>query len=295
MELPRHCQGKKERKLLNLAIFSMVFATLWVATTTSFAAEEMSSDVWASYTRAEDNSLAYLLDLNIGIGLDDALLLGMSRSESDLLGETIETNSYLLGYNSFRLAPWATNVFYEYWGKRRELVIESLGVELNYFGAAWNADVAFEYREIDFYTRELMIGQRRFNANSVGLGLGLGLSRGQLDWSLNAKWYDYSKDIQRLNTARGVFILGLKNVNRISSLNEWTAVTKLYYRFDDIGLGLSYSYAVAELDGASSAMFAALFDMDITRVVSAEAEMGQIYEGQGITTDYVLFGLGFHF
>lgn len=272
----------------------MAFTTLLMVSTNSFAAEEISSDVWASYTRAEDNSSISSLDLNIGMGLDDSLLFGVSQSQSELLGETIETNSYLLGYNSFRLAPWSTNIFYEYWGKRRELVIESLGVELNYFGSAWNAGMAFEYREIDFYTREFMIGQRRFTAGSLGLGFGLGLSRGQLEWSLDAKWYDYSKIIQRLNTDRGVFILGLKNVNRISSLNEWTAATKLYYRFDDMGLGLSYSYAVAELDGASSATLAVLFDMDVTNAVSAEAEVGQ-FEGQGITTGYVILGLGFHF
>lgn len=281
--------------MLNNMFLSIGLASLLLASTNAFAADKVTSAVWVNYTQAEENSSAYSLDLDIGIDLDNSLLLGISQSENDLRGETIETNSYLLGYNSFSQAPWATNIFYEYWGKRRELVIESVGFELNYLTADWNAGMEFEYREIDFYSRELMIGQRHYKVDSLGAGFRMGLSSGQLSWSLNGKWYDYSENIQRLNTDRGIFILGLKNLSHVSSLNKWAAVTQLYYRFNSSGLGLSYSHAVAELDGAASDTVALLLDVKVTDVFSIATELGRTFGEQGVTTSYGSLGLGFRF
>lgn len=289
--------------MLNLELLVVGIASLILVSADVHAVEKVDSDIasgntsefWVNYVQDENDAQNYSLGLNIGLGLDDSLLVSAGQSESELLGEAIETNSFLLGYSHFGTAPWTTNAFYEYWGKRRELVIESVGIGVNYFATDWNAGIEFEYRDIDFFTRELMAGQRRYTVNSMGIGFNTGLSSGQLTWSLNGMWYDYSENIQRLNTARGIFILGLKNFYHVSSLNEWTTATGLYYRFNSSRLGLNYSYGVAKLDGAASSTVSLLFDVELTDEVAVETELGRSFAEQDVTTDYVLVGFGFHF
>jgi hypothetical protein len=258
-------------------------------------ADTQASTLWLNYAEDEDAAQDYTLHLNAGINLDDSILLTLGQSESELLGEKIETNQLQLGYSTFRLFPWANTIFYEYWGKRKELVIESLGYDINYFALDWNAGVALEYRQIDFYTREFVSGQRRYEVDSVGVGVHTGVIQGDWHVSLDANWYDYSEDIQRLNTLRGVFILGLKNFDHASSLNSWAISTRLSYKFSRSRLGLGYAYAVAELDRLGTDSLAVFYDVELSTTLSVGFELGRRYEQQDLETDYFSLGLGFHF
>lgn len=291
--------------LTKLKIFTAGCLSLLPVSMPLFAEENLKTDVtselWFNFSQDEEGAIDYSMNLTLGVTPDDAVLLSIGQAKSEFRDELsgvateIETDQYSLGFSTIRPAPWAIGVFYEYWGKRDELVVESLGLDVNYLASTWNAGLELEYREIDVFTRELMGSRHRIVVDSPGLGLYTGINHGNWSWSLHGKWYDYSKDVQSLNSLRGLFILGLKNFDHVSSLNRWTAATRLNYQFDSSVIGLSYSYAVSELDLTASKTLAIFSELEVTELVSISVELGRTDQEQGISTNYISTGLGFRF
>jgi len=201
----------------------------------------------------------------------------------------------MLGLRSFRTAPVAVDVFYDYWGKHGELEIDTLGLDLMYYADNWSIGVPLEYQNIEFFSREFPMFQRRFTVDGYGLGLDYQIDGKHLSWSLNGMWYDYSKNLQNLNTARALFLLGAKNLSHATIINDWRISSSLRYRWVDTSVALLVAHSVSAIDQAESDNVVINLTNKVTSSFSLSVDIGRAFERSEQTTDYVSVGVGFGF
>ncbi len=277
-------------------IVRLVFVCAWlILFNTGYAATESDSEIWLYYSQDEFQEKTYLTSMSLAINDDEMIFINIGHSESEFFGETISTNQVSLGLSSFRLMPFAVDGFYEYWGKQGELEIDTVGLGIMYYADDWSFGIPVEYQNIEFFSRESSRFQHRFTVKGYGLGLNFQLTGEHLSWSFSAMRYGYSEDLQKLSTSRALFLLGAKNLNHVTIINDWLVSSSLRYRWTDTSLSLLAVHSVSAIDQAESNNAAVNLSIDVTPDISLLAEIGRTFERFDLATDYASVGIGFRF
>lgn len=266
---------------------------LFLVSASTVRAEPLSS-IWLDYATDEDQSQSASVSLQLAVSEDDSLLLKAGNTRSDAFNnEELLTHIYTIQYDTLRLAPFAVNTFYEYWGKDQELVIHTGGIGAVYLADDYSLGLNLEYRDIAIYSRTFMSRQDKATTSAFGIGPSFEYYWDALSWSVQALWYDYADDLTQLNSKRALFLIGFRTYDRASALNDWQAGTGLQYRFDKLTVGVHYLHSVAALDQLASDSVSLSARFKLAKHWRLTLEVGQVDDSA--TTGYGVLGVGFTF
>lgn len=280
--------------------YGLIIGCLWIVYIQPAQGEqETISSLWLQYSEDENHLKDRLLDINLGLDEDNNLIV--RAGETDLpvfpgipsLSRIVTTHEYYLGLHSFAFLPWSLDVGLGYWGKDRETVIHTL-----YLGPSWHTDdwvlgVKLQLRDIDLFSRELPVGQFRFETQALGAGPDLKWYSNNFTLALFAMWYGYTEDPSRLNNLSAL-VLGNTRLHA-GTLYDWYTGVSLQQTFGSNTLSLHFQHSVLAIDGSASDDVAIGFGFAVSRDVQLELELGRTYQDHSVTIDYVTGSLGFYF
>lgn len=277
--------------------------------TVAHAAEDYPHNFWLGYSQDENQTKSLDALLSLGLGLDDQLFIGAGQTDfivKDLTAlvpaeETATVYNFSVLYSTLRLAPWSVDIGYDFWGKHQELEIHTLNLGTAWYNEMWMLGVNLEQRKITIYTQDLILlgGQREADIDSTGLGPNLGLLADNWVWNLTGMYYDYSKDVSKLEKLktliRAYYVLGPRTFAHTTALAEWYINTEFKYRFTDVTLGAKYSHTVLATDFSKTDSVSMLMDVKLSKRVNMDLEAGQVYTPDDTTVAFGSIGLSIDF